>query len=263
MSNPNEPNLDLSNPDLSEALEAIEERDTPERRQILYRRLLDSLLIVPTPDAPDEGAEGASDEGEELNFLTYENDTGDTMLIAFTSEGAALAWEPEGLSYIGLRGQDLMRITVENEIEDIVLNPAGPQTLILGWDEITALAQGTLPPPVDERHATGGTTVLIGPAEETPPEQWRSAVSEVLRHYPSVEAAHFFQLHVPPSGARQVIGLVLYAGMSREAQDRLVDDVLKEFETLLPEDQTLEFVILDDPDFRKTVEDTVAPIYQA
>jgi hypothetical protein len=263
MSIPDDPTVDLSNPVLSEAMAAVAERDTPERRQILYRALLDSILIVPTPDAVDENPELLAAEDEDLNFLTYENDAGDTMLIAFTSEDAALNWEPEGLSYIGLRGQDLMQVTVENEIEDMVLNPAGPQTFILDREEIAALAEGRVPDVAGERPPTEGMTVLIGPPEEMPPDDWQSALREVLGHYPSVETAYFFQLHIPPAGSRHVIGLVLYEGMSREAQERLIADMLKEFETLLPQGQELDFVVLDEPDFRRTVEDTVNPIYEA
>jgi hypothetical protein len=257
---------DLSNAALSEAMEAIARRDTPERRQVLYQALLNSILIVPTPDAPDDLPETVLSENDELTFLTFEDDAGDTVLIAFANESAALKWEPEGLSYVGLQGPDLLLIAMENEVGELVLNPAGPDTLLLQRDEIAALAQGTTPtgmnPP--ERPAPVGMTVLIAPPEEMPPASWQSALREVLRHYPSVETAYFFQLHIPPEGARHVIGLVLYEGLSRAAQDAMIETILEEFESLLPEDQELDFVILDEPDFRKTVEDTVEePIYRS
>jgi hypothetical protein len=261
-----DPGLNLSNTSLSEAMEAITEGDTPERRQVLYQALLSSILIVPTPDAPDDVAEQLLDDSDELTFLTFEDDAGDTVLIAFANESAALNWEPEGLSYVGLQGPDLLLIAMENEVGELVLNPAGPHTLLIQRDEIVALAQGETPlPPLNaERSTPVGTTVLIGPPSEIPPEGWQRALREILRHYPSVEAAYFFQLHVPPEGTRHVIGLALYEGLSREAQDTLIETLLEEVETQLPEDQELDFVILDDADFRKTVEDTVSgPIYTA
>ncbi len=266
MSISDDPSLDLANADLNEAMEAIARRDSPERRQALYQALLKSVLIVPTPDSPDDRAETILDENEELTFLTFEDDHGDTVLIAFADESAALKWEPEGLSYVGLRGPDLLLIAMENEVGELVLNPAGPNTLLMQRDEIEALAQGeiTFSAAAPGRPSPPGMTVLIGPPEEMPPKDWQSALREVLRQYPSVEAAYFFQLHIPPEGARHVIGLVLYEGLSREAQDALIETILKEFEALLPEGQELDFVILDEPNFRKTVEDTVSgPIYTA
>ena len=256
--------LDLSNTSLSEAMEAIAERDTPERRQVLYQALLSSILIVPTPDAPDDPAEQLLDDNAELTFVTFEGDAGDTVLIAFASESAALNWEPEGLSYVGLQAPDLLLIAMENDIEEVVLNPAGPHTLLIQREEIAALAEGEIPlsPSTAGRPAPVGTTVLIGPPSDTPPESWQSALRGILRQYPSIEAAYFFVLHVPPEGARHVIGLALYEGLSREAQDALIETLLEEVENQLPEDQELDFVILDDADFRKTVEDTVSgPIY--
>jgi hypothetical protein len=266
MTMPDDTNLDFSNADLSEAMEAIAERNSPERRQILYQTLRNSLLIVPTPDPPEDEPQPVLDDTDELTFLTFEDDAGGTVLIAFASESAALNWEPEGLSYVGLQAADLLLIAMENEVAELVLNPAGPHTLLLQRDEISTLAQGDIPAsiPSSARAATAGMTVLIGPPEEIPPESWQRALRDVLRHYPSIELAYFFLLHIPPAGARHVIGLVLYEGMSREAQDALVGAILEEVEALLPEDQELDFVILDEPDFRKTVEDTVSrPIYSA
>ena len=266
MSIPDDLNLNLSNSDLQEALQELAKRDTPERRLVLYQALLNSLLIVPTPDPPEDSPEQVLDDTDELAFLTFEDDAGDTVLIAFADENAALKWEREGFSYIGLQGPDLLLIAMENEVGELVLNPAGPHTLLMQRDEIAALAQGQMPnsPIAPGRAAAAGMTVLIGPPDEMPPESWQSALREVLQHYPSVETAYFFQLHVPPAGARHVIGLVLYEGMARAAQDALVETILAEVETLLPADQELDFVILDEPDFLRTVQDTVeGPLYTA
>lgn len=268
MSVPSDRQFDLSNPELTEAVKAVAERDTPERRQVLYQALLDSTLILPTPEEPEEsGTEPAAsditEEDEALTFVTFEDDAGETVLIVFTEEDAALAWEPEGLPYIALKGRDLLMIAAENEVAALVLNPGSPETAHLDQDEIVALSQGETPAPHREEAQVmpGGMTVLIGPPAEEPPENWQEAIREVLDRYPSIESAYFFQLHLPPEGIRHVIGLELYQGMSREAQDRLMETMVREFEELLPEGQTLDFIVLDEQDFRKTVKDTVEPIY--
>ena len=104
-------------------------------------------------------------------------------------------------------------------------------------------------------------TVLVAQPEESPPEEWQATLSEVLASYPSVESAYFFQLRGMPDGPRHVIGVALYEGMTFDAQERLMDTMLAEIEALLPEGWTLDFVILDDPGFLKTVQDTVAPLF--
>lgn len=84
----------------------------------------------------------------------------------------------------------------------------------------------------------------------------------MLAGYPSVNSAYFFQLHGVSEGPRPVIGVALYEGMSFDAQERLMDALLAEIEAMLPEGWTLDFVVLDDPGFLKTVADTVSPLYK-
>ncbi|MGC9522550.1 MAG: SseB family protein [Anaerolineae bacterium] len=257
-----EEHLAFDNPDLVAALQAVTAADTAETRSELYRTLLQSTLILPAPE--DSAAAEVWIEEEELPLVIFEDDKGDSVLIAFTDEDAALAWEPGGLDFIGLRGLDLVLVAAQNKIDKIMLNPGSPHGQRLRRDEIVALSQGETPisaspvSPDDE----AGMTVLIAPPKEAPPESWREAVGEILEHYPSIDTAYFFQLHFVPEGARHVIGLVLYEGMPESAQERLLKSVLSEFEERLPEDQALDFVVLDEPSFRETVEDTISPIYK-
>lgn len=268
MVEPNPEELGITNPQLSDALENFAHNATPENRNALYQALVQSTLILPTPEMAEQDAtEDASFLGEDeaLTFLTYENDAGDIVMIAFTDEDAALTWEPEGLPYLGLRATDLLLIAIENEVAEIVLNPASTNRYRLDQEEIATLGRGEAPslqaPPATA--SSPGLTVLVGPPEDAPPPDWQEALSEILKHYPSVEAAYLFQLHIPPEGERNVIGLVLYAGMAEDARDRMMDSLISELEEYLPQDQTLELVVLDEPSFLRTVQDTVPAIYQA
>ena len=49
--------------------------------------------------------------------------------------------------------------------------------------------------------------------------------------------------------------------MSTDAEERLMQSMVSEFEELLPEDQSFDLVVLDEPDFLQTVQDTVSPAY--
>jgi hypothetical protein len=254
----------ITNPELDRALKAVEAESTEAQRAAVYAALLDSMLILPAPEGLD-GDEPLAPitEDDDLHMVTFENDAGETVLIAFTHEDAALAWEPEGMPYLGLRGLDAVLIAAQNKIAELVLNPAGPHPFRLQQTEILALAQGDAPHPAapPATAAQPGMTVLISAPEEEPPASWREAVTAVLENYPSIERAYFFQLHIPPQGERHVIGLVLYEGMSEMAQERMVRTMLEEFESLLAADQSLDFVVLDEEDFLRTVQDTVPPLY--
>ena len=261
-----EPNRDIVNPELNAALQAIAAEPTPEKHITLYRSLWTSTLILPTPASQpvgDEDFEQFLGEDEALTFVTFEDDAGGIVMIAFTDEDAALAWEPEGLPYIGLRGLDLLLIAAENEVAEIVLNPASPNAYRLSQRDILALAQQQMPnQSAEHSHASAeGAMVLIGPPQEMPPEAWQEAFAAILSNYPSIASAYLFQLHIAPQGPRHVIGLALATGMAADAQDRVLTACLSEFAELLPRGLDLDIVLLDDPDFLRTVQDTVPALY--
>lgn len=195
--------------------------------------------------------------------MTFEDDAGGIVMIAFTDEDAALAWEPEGLPYIGLRGLDLLLIAAENEVAEIVLNPGSANAYRLFQSDILALAQRRTPDQSAERSRAAAESgmVLIGPPVEMPPEVWQEAFTAILSNYPSIASAYLFQLHMAPQGPRQVIGLALAAGMAADAQDRVLTALLSEVEEQLPQGLVLDIVLLDDPDFPQTVRNTVPALY--
>ncbi len=202
--------------------------------------------------------------------MVFGNDAGEPVLIAFSDEDTALAWGPDRTAFIALRGLDLLLIAVQNGIAELVLNPGSPTSRRIPRYEFEAVALGRsvtgYPHPEEvvggtRPSARAGTTVLVAPPDEIPPEEWLTTMRAVLTSYPSVESAYFFQLRGMPDGPRHIIGVALYEGMTVDAQERLMDAMLAEIESLLPEGWTLDFVILDDPGFLKTVQDTIAPLY--
>ena len=261
-----DPNRGIANPELSAALQAIAADPTSVKQTALYQSLWTSTLILPTPESrpmDNEDLEQFLGDDEALTFMTFEDDAGGIVMIAFTDEDAALAWEPEGLPYIGLRGLDLLLIAAENEVAEILLNPGSTNAHRLSQGDILALAQRRMP---DQNAGHGragaeGEMVLIGPPEEMPPGVWQEAFTAILSNYPSIASAYLFQLHIAPHGPRHVIGLALTAGMAADAQDRVLTALLSEFEGQLPQGLVLELVLLDDPGFLQTVRDTVSALY--
>jgi hypothetical protein len=253
--------FEFANQELIALMQSLAEEETLEKRAAFHQMLLDSQLLLPAPAPP------ATEDGEleeDIPLLTFEDDAGATVLVAFTDEEAALAWAPDDAEFVALRGLDLLLIAVQNRIDELVLNPGSINTRHLHREAFEAVAlQGTFDHPEGRIHGpAAGTTVLIAPPDETPPVSWWRTMEEILSHYPSVETAYFFRLQMAPQGTRHVIGVELYAGMSLDAQERLMADLLEELENILPKGWTLDVVVLDERDFLTTVQDTVSPFYE-
>jgi hypothetical protein len=253
--------LDFTNRELDDALAALVERDTSETRATFYAALLDSTVMLPAPKAATE----EEDLPEDIPLVTLQSDSGATILIAFSNEEAIDAWEGDDFDFVGLRGLDLVLIAVQNDIDEVILNPASRARRHMSRETLTALARGEyaseLAPSSGE--VSLGTTVLIDRPEEAPPAAWRQTMVGLLKNYPSILSAYYFGLHLPKEGRRNVVGLALHPGMDVDAQERLMATLVEEVADLLPRDQTLDFVVLDAPDFLQTVADTVRPLYEA
>ena len=256
---------EITNPELIEAMRALSVPEPdPQARTSLYRALQDSILIIPVLEPEDEAEDAETAPSDQSQIMAFETDAGASVLIAFTDEDAVINWQAEHLPTIGMHARDLLSLAASHPISALVINPAGPARMRLGRAELASLAEGTVRAPVTETDTIPeGTTVLIAPPPEDPPDEWVEAFSEIMTNYPSIDAAYFFQLQMPAQEGRLVIGLDLYQGMPANAQDRLLQTMLAEFEDLMPEGGELDFVVLDDPEFLETVQETVKPIYEA
>ena len=254
-----EETLEFSNAALLLALRDLTADPIPERLRAFYHALGNSTILLL---APQGIVDDPSSDPEDIPLLTFVDDAGEDILIAFTDEDAALAWDPDGPALVALRGLDLVLIADHNAIDAVVLNPGGLASYRLHRSEYQAAASGELTPlQGGPRSMPAGTTILVAPPEAQPPESWLRTVRRVLNSYPSIDAAYLFLMRMAPEGARNVIGLALHRGMTPDAQSALVDAVLAEFESILPDGWTLDFVVLDDPDFLAVVADTVPPIH--
>ena len=253
--------LDFANDDLLHALQQVGRDPSAETRRAFYDALTAGTLILLAPrDLPAD--EDPGDAPEDIPLLTFMDDAGDAVLIGFTDEDAVLAWDPDDPALVALRGLDVVLIAAQNDIDAIVLNPGSPASYRMHRDEFAAAASGEpMTPQADARDTAEGTTVYIAPPEVQPPEGWLRAVRRVLQNYPSILSAFFFYLRLASGGANHVIGLEPFAGMSQKAQDALVEAVLADFQDLLPEGWTLDFVVLDDPEFLTGVRETVKPFH--
>ena len=257
--------FEFANQELIALLKALAEEETPEQQSAFHQALQRSQLLLPAPTPLTITDAADPDEvelEEDIPLLTFENDAGASVLVAFTDEDAALTWASDDAEFVALRGLDLLLIALQNDIDELVLNPGSVHTHRIYRETFEAIArQEAFTAGAGAQHPSRGTTVLIAPPHETPPDGWLRTMKETLRHYPSIESAYFFQLQMAPQGPRHVIGVALYDGMTADAQERLIADLLEELEGILPQGWTLDLVVLEERDFLTTVRDTVAPFY--
>jgi len=253
--------LDFSNDGLRLALQQVARDPSTETRRAFYEALTAGTLILLAPrDLAADGDPG--DAPEDIPLLTFVDDAGDAVLIGFTDEDAVLAWDPDDPALVALRGLDVVLIAAQNDIDTIVLNPGSPASYRMHRDEFAAAASGEhIASQAEARSTAEGTTVYITPPEVQPPEGWLRAVRRVLQNYPSILSAFFFYFRLASGDASHVIGLEPFGEMSHKAQNALIKAVLADFQDLLPEERTLDFVVLDDPEFLAGVREIVKPFH--
>ncbi len=257
----------LTSPQLKEAMQARIDEDTEENRRAFYAALLTSALILPVAresvaDLPPGEQRLAQDTPVDL--ATFRSEDGEPVLIAFTDEAAVLAWKPEGLAYVAMHGADLFPLLTRQPITEMILNPGGPVRARLTRAEITALAQSRLEdaPGVSRRKLSAGARVMISAPDQPLPPGWQAEVREALKDPPAIIAAYLFQLQMGEGAPQLTLGLRLRPGIEQPQHEGIMRSFLQELRETLTHLINVDFIILEHPDFRRTVTDTVPPLYQ-
>ncbi len=112
-----------------------------------YQKMLDSELLLPVP----AGTRLSSG----LPIILLENSRGEKGLPLFTSEKNMETWAEEPTDYIVMPFAMLCAYALEAEADFMIMNVCGPFGCEISFHDFSYLAEGLLPPPIDERDATG------------------------------------------------------------------------------------------------------------
>ncbi|WP_375434396.1 enhanced serine sensitivity protein SseB C-terminal domain-containing protein [uncultured Hymenobacter sp.] len=164
----------------------------PNIRPAFYQALLhEDVLAVTLPKEGDAGGEVPLTPGMEIQLQVLN----DGKIPLFTSvervfEGGLA---PEGISYIRVRGQDLLQMV---QATDCVLNPFSPSGKLLTSQEMQdLLASDLMAPPAE---GPGQVPVQVGPPAEPP-----TVLLDALRAYcvtrPFIEQAYLAELRIENS----------------------------------------------------------------
>ena len=108
-----------------------------------------------------------------------------------------------------------------------------------------------------------GARVMISDPDQPLPPGWQAEVRAVLKSHPDIIAAYLFQLQMGEGTPQLTLGLQLKPGIEQPQHESIMHPFLQDLRETLTYLINVEFIILEHPDFRRMVADTVPPLYQS
>jgi hypothetical protein len=134
---PNESNI-------SKALRAVAENDTPVARSNLHDALRRQRLILPVPKLPDNlesDVSGRLQQNVRLNFLSFHDQSGLKFMAVFTNPEVLKKWKSDVPTWIAVDTPSLCRLAVESGHLELRINPGNDNAVNLSAAEIRTLAE--------------------------------------------------------------------------------------------------------------------------
>jgi hypothetical protein len=130
---------------ISRALRAVVERDTPTARRNLHNALRQQRLILPVPKLPDNlerDASGRLQQNVRSDFLSIQDRHGRKSLAVFTNPGALKKWTPPVAStWIAVDTRSICRMGLGSDYSAVQINPGNHDFVELSIEEMRLLAQ--------------------------------------------------------------------------------------------------------------------------
>lgn len=215
----------LTNVALVEAMKNVSVDDRPDARAILFSLLLETTLLVVTPEAPQRPGARTAQPGEALDIVTLADSDG-PMIPAFTSLESLSRWLTSPAGYLAMPSRALFEIAEANGTNKIALDPGSPTWGLLTRYEIEQLSRGRLPLGNAGDVVTEPTEIRIGKPTTPPSPAALQALRTQLTQVPSALRAWYFLMqqgdHAPESciGIHFAVGVDPRAGVMRQIIDR-------------------------------------------
>lgn len=132
------------NADLERVMAEMAAHPDMKVRRVLYLELLKGTLLLPLPSHLDPPADGKP--LKELQLVTHPGEKGKVLWLAFTSRRALHQWRPQfPEAYAAIKGQQVFALAVQNNVDQVIINPSGPVGGRITRMELEMLAEGSLP----------------------------------------------------------------------------------------------------------------------
>lgn len=132
----------VENAGLERVIMEISLRPNMKIRRLLYAELLKSILLLPTPSPLEASSQVMS--LKEIQLVTLPGPKNELVWIAFTSKVASRQWRNQFEdAYVAIQGTALFALAVQNRVQSILINPAGPIGGKITEMELKMLAEGS------------------------------------------------------------------------------------------------------------------------
>lgn len=219
----------ITNPDLLKAIRVLHISDNIKTRDMLYRALLASTLILPiaNPDLP--AGEVALSEGLRLNLIQSQTAEGDPLVLMFSDVDALQRWSAEPMPYVVFEAPQLFGILAQTNTPHLMLNIAGTVGGEFTPTEIRALAQGIIPTTAQgvETEDTPQAIEVLPPHVKVSSHLY-TYLERLLSSHDTIHAAYIFSIR------QEMQPLTLAVGIHFDAFPQDADAILRDFTSQIP-----------------------------
>ena len=244
------------NAELLQAMDKVARADTREHRTALYRALLDSRLLMPTPEIPSElkgkAREVVVPERVNLQIVLINDRDGRSSTAVFTDVEALRNWDPN-TPYLEIASRAYFEMVRQSPVVAIIVNPFDPVRKMIRPGgrlmrfEFDSLADGYIPEGTPD--ATGGMKMHIAK-----PVSYRAgklsgsiagAVTETAKELPEIVALYSAEMVPEGAAVRQVIGVAFASGCGAEQKGQCIQRLGASAKKALQLNESIDFTEVD------------------
>ncbi len=216
-------------------------------RRVLYSELLKSILLLPTPGPLEASSSGIP--LKEVQLVTQPGTQNEVVWIVFTNRTALQQWRHHHEdAYIAIQGSSLFALAVQNRVESILINPAGPIGGKITRMELQMLAEGTFPGMGDGKTHTIGTKEQTSIRMGTPVEPLKPGLAEYLHNHlvknEEVLAGYVAAMIIGRGKAHLILGIEFVLVPHKNAKP-IMDAIALDIHALLGDGEYLDMVPFD------------------
>jgi hypothetical protein len=238
----------VENSDLEKVMREMSLRPDMKVRRVLYAELLKSILILPTPSPLEATPHEKPLKG--IQLVTLPGGGNELVWIAFTNKAALHQWRDHFEdAYVAIEGAQLFALAVQNRVESLLINPAGPIGGKITGMELQMLSEGTFP------QAGNGLTYSVRAKEQspvrmgTPVEPLKTEfiryLQDELGKNEKVLAGYVVAMVIGKGAAHLVLGIEFASELSQEAAKPMMDAIAGGIHPLLGKGEYLDMVPID------------------
>ena len=211
------------------------------------RRILGSMVLVPTPDDPTEAGRWTPIELDVVSVPMIEDDLG-LVMPGFTSLEALARWRPEGGTCVEREATWLLGVASADETGRVAIDPGSDDEVLLEAWEIASLLAGVVPG--EEAAAPAGSdagpSVLIATPAEGLAAPVQAAVVAVLSGEPLVASARLLLVDDDGQGPHPVVMVDLGDLTDPAEVDATMQRVVARIAASTDDAAGLRFAVVDD-----------------